>query len=185
MYINQELFTVRPEKTETEKEMHSYVFLEDCNVSYERAEHDEAGTIELCKEVEKILGAEICKNLLLTNRQQTEFYLLLIGGDTVFKTKYLSSQINSSRLSFATAEKMEELLGVTPGSVTVLSLLNDTEKRVGLLIEENVLKDEYFACHPMVNTATVKFKTKDLIDKILPKMNREYKVVRLGSEDDE
>ena len=161
------------------------LFLEENGVGYIRAEHDEAATIELCENVEKIIDAKICKNLLLTNRQQTVFYLLLIKGDMVFKTKYLSAQINSARLSFANAEQMETLLDVTPGSLTVLGLMNDKEKKVNLLIEENVLKEEFFACHPMVNTATVKFKTEDLIKKILPALNREYTLVNLECKDDE
>ncbi len=185
MYVNEKIFNSHPQKTETQKEMDAYLFLEENNVSYLRAEHDEAATIELCEEVEKVLAAKICKNLLLTNRQQTVFYLLLIKGDMVFKTKYLSAQINSARLSFANAEQMETLLGVTPGSLTVLALLKDKEKKVNLLIEESVLKEEFFACHPMVNTATVKFKTEDLIKKVLPALGREYKLVNLECPEDE
>lgn len=185
MYVNEKIFNSHPQKTETQKEMDAYLFLEENNVSYLRAEHEEAATIELCEEVEKVLAAKICKNLLLTNRQQTVFYLLLIKGDMVFKTKYLSAQINSARLSFANAEQMEALLGVTPGSLTVLALLKDKEKKVNLLIEESVLKEEFFACHPMVNTATVKFKTEDLIKKVLPALGREYKLVNLECPEDE
>lgn len=185
MYINEQTFSTRPAETSTQKEMDAYLFLEENKVDYIRAEHTEAATIELCEEIEKIIDAKICKNLLLTNRQQTVFYLLLIPGDMVFKTKYLSSQINSSRLSFATAEHMETLLDVTPGSLTVLALMKDKEKKVNLLIEENVLKNEYIACHPMVNTATVKFTVEDLINKVLPALNREYKIVNLECTNDE
>lgn len=185
MYINEKLFSVHPETTVAQKEMQSYVFLEENGVEYVRAEHDEAATIELCKGVEKIIGAEICKNLLLCNRQQTKFYMLLIPGDMPFKTKYLSAQINSSRLSFAGGEKMEELLNVSPGSLTVLSLMFDKNKEVELLIEKNVLEKEFFACHPCVNTATVRFKTADLTEKILPALGREYTVVDLECAEDE
>lgn len=185
MYINPEIFSSHPEATETQKEMDAYLFLEENGVEYIRAEHDEAATIELCENVEKIIDAKICKNLLLTNRQQTDFYLLLIKGDMVFKTKYLSAQINSARLSFANAEQMETLLDVTPGSLTVMALMKDKEKKVKLLIEGNVLKEEFFACHPMVNTATVKFRTEDLIKKLLPALNREYTLVNLECKEDE
>lgn len=185
MYVNEKIFNSHPQKTETQKEMDAYLFLEECGVDYIRAEHDEAATIELCESVEKVIDAKICKNLLLTNRQQTDFYLLLIKGDMVFKTKYLSSQINSARLSFANAEQMQTLLDVTPGSLTVLALLKDKEKKVKLLIEKNVLNEEFFACHPMVNTATVKFKTDDLTKKLLPKLEREYTLVDLECHEDE
>lgn len=185
MYINPNTFTSHPETTATQKEMQSYLFLEDNGVEYIRAEHDEAATIELCEDVEKVIDAKICKNLLLCNRQQTMFYMLLIPGDMPFKTKYLSSQINSSRLSFASGEQMEELLNVSPGSLTVLALMFDKEKKVRLLIEKNVFKSEYFACHPCVNTATVRFSTSDLKEKVLPALGREYTVVDLECKDDE
>lgn len=179
MYINDELFDLHPDTTATQKEMQSYIFLEQNGVPYIRAEHDEAATIELCEGVEKIIGAKICKNLLLCNRQQTKFYLLLIPGDMPFKTKYLSAQINSSRLSFASGEQMEKLLNVSPGSLTVLSLMFDKDMTVELLIEKSIFETEYFACHPCVNTATVRFLTSDLKDKILPALGRTYTIVDL------
>ena len=144
MYINEKTFNIHPETTVTEKEMESYLFLENNGVDYIRAEHDEAATIELCEGVEKIINAKICKNLLLCNRQQTKFYMLLIPGDMPFKTKYLSSQINSSRLSFASGEQMEKLLNVSPGSLTVLSLMYDKEKTV------EVFEDGYFKTGDLV-----------------------------------
>lgn len=185
MYINPQTYSKHPESTNTEKEMQSYLFLEENGVEYIRAEHDEAATIELCEGVEKVIGAKICKNLLLCNRQQTKFYMLLIPGDMNFKTKYLSKQINSARLSFASGEQMEEKLNVTPGSLTVLSLMYDKEKEIELLIEKNVFKDEYFGCHPCVNTATVRFATSDLKEKVLPALGREYTVVDLECPEDE
>ncbi len=185
MYINPETYTNHPENTATKKEMDSYIFLENNDVEYIRAEHEEASTIELCEEIEKIIDAKICKNLLLCNRQQTKFYMLLIPGDMVFKTKYLSAQINSSRLSFGSGEKMEELLNVTPGSLTVLALMYDTEKQVELLIEKNVFKESFFGCHPCVNTATVRFATEDLKNKVLPALGREYTIVDLECPEDE
>ena len=185
MYINETLFNTHPETTATEKEMASYIFLEDNGVEYIRAEHDEAATIELCENIEKVIDAKICKNLLLCNRQQTDFYMLLIPGDMPFKTKYLSRQIGSARLSFASGEQMTELLNVTPGSLTVLSLMFDKEQKVKLLIEKNVFNDEFFACHPCVNTATVKFSTADLKDKVLPKLLHEYTIVDLECPEDE
>ena len=113
-------------------------------------------TMEACEEIDRTLsegeekGVAICKNLFLCNRQETDFYLLLIPGDKSFKTKYLSAQIGSSRLSFAKPEYMEKYLDITPGSVSIMGLMNDHEKKVQLLIDEDVLKDEYFGCHPCI-----------------------------------
>ncbi len=185
MYVNPKTFSTHPEKTDTQKEMDSYLFLEENGVEYIRAEHDEASTIELCEEIEKIIDAKICKNLLLCNRQQTKFYMLLIPGDMVFKTKYLSAQINSARLSFASGEQMEKMLNVSPGSLTVLSLMYDKNMEIELLIEKNVFNEEYFGCHPCVNTATVRFLTEDLKNKVLPALGREYTIVDLECHEDD
>ena len=121
----------------------------------------------------------ICKNLFLCNRQETDFYLLLIPGDKPFKTKYLSAQIGSSRLSFAKPEYMERYLDITPGSVSIMGLMNDHENKVQLLIDEDVLKDEWFGCHPCINTSSLKIQTKDLVEKIIPAMGHEPKIVKL------
>lgn len=153
------------------KEIKTYDFLDGLGIEYQRIDHEAAATMEACEEIDKALDATICKNLMLCNRQQTEFYLLLMPGDKPFKTKDLSAQIGSSRLSFATPEHMEQYLDVTPGSASVLGLINDKDKVVRLLIDEDVIAGEYFGCHPCVNTSSLKIKTKDLLDKILPSIS--------------
>ena len=182
-----ELVNGRPENTEgrLEKEIRVYDFLDSLGINYQRIDHEAAMTMEACEEIDRTLseGEEnsvaICKNLFLCNRQETEFYLLLIPGDKPFKTKYLSAQIGSSRLSFAKPEYMEKYLDITPGSVSVLGLMNDHEKKVRLLIDEDVLKDEYFGCHPCINTSSLKIRTEDLTEKIIPAMGHEPQIVRL------
>ena len=138
--------------------------------------------MEACLEIDATLGAKTCKNLFLTNRQQTAFYLLLIPGDKPFKTKDISAQIGSSRLSFGSHELMEELLDITPGSLTVLGLMNDLDHDVTLLIDEDVLKNEFFGCHPCINTSTVKFKTSDLVEKLIPALKHRPTMVNLPTE---
>ena len=152
-----------------QKETAVYELLDSLGIEYLRVDHETADTMEDCAEIDATLGAEICKNLFLCNRQKTEFYLLLMPGDKPFKTKELSGQLGVSRLSFGSPEDMESLLGVTPGSATVLSLMNDTDHRVTLLIDTDVLKSEYIGCHPCVNTSSLKIATRDIIDKFLPK----------------
>lgn len=182
-----ELVNGRPENTEgrLEKEIRVYDFLDSLGINYQRIDHEAAMTMEACEEIDRTLseGEEnsvaICKNLFLCNRQETEFYLLLIPGDKPFKTKYLSAQIGSSRLSFAKPEYMETYLDITPGSVSVLGLMNDHEKKVRLLIDEDVLKDEYFGCHPCINTSSLKIRMEDLTEKIIPAMGHEPMTVRL------
>ena len=139
-------------------------------------------TMEACAEIDKVLDATICKNLLLCNRQNTAFYLLMIPGEKHFKTSVFSKQIGSSRLSFADPEYMEKFLDITPGSVSVLGLMNDTDQHVELIIDEDVLKGEYFGCHPCINTSSLRIRTADLMEKILPAMKHSPRIVPIPSE---
>ena len=171
----------RPESAEgrLDKEMRVYDLLDSLGVEYERIDHEPAMTMEICEQIDASLGALICKNLFLCNRQQTDFYLLMMPADKPFKTKDLSAQIGSSRLSFATAEFMEEFLDITPGSVSVMGLMNDKDRRVRLLIDADVLKEEYVGCHPCINTSSLRFRIADLRDKIIPALAHEPTVVTL------
>lgn len=166
------------------KEQRCYELLDSIGVEYARVDHEHADTIEACHEIESTLGALICKNLFLTNRQQTEFYLLLMPGDKPFKTKLLSKQIGTARLSFASPEHMERYLDITPGSVSVLGLMNDGGK-VHLVIDRDLLKDEFIGCHPCINTSTLRLRTEDVIGKLLPAVGHEYALVELPWEIEE
>ena len=161
------------------KEVRSYDLLDSLGVEYQRIDHEAAMTMEACVEIDKVLDATICKNLLLCNRQCTDFYLLMIPGSKTFKTSVLSKQIGSSRLSFADAQYMEQFLDITPGSVSVLGLMNDHDNRVQLLIDEDVLKGEFFGCHPCINTSSLRLRTADLMEKIIPAMHHEPRIVCL------
>lgn len=168
-----------------EKELRVYDLLDSLEVPYKRVDHEAAMTMEACEEIDRALSegaggdVSICKNLFLCNRQETEFYLLLLPGDKPFKTKYLSAQIGSSRLSFAKAEYMEKYLDITPGSVSVMGLMNDHERKVRLLIDEDVLDGEYFACHPCINTSSLRMRTVDLKEKVIPALGHEPELVKL------
>lgn len=176
-----ELHKGRPVDTagRLEKEIRTYDLLDRLGVEYERIDHEPAMTMEDCKEVDQLLEAVICKNLFLCNRQKTAFYLLMIPDTKVFHTKDLSAQIGSARLSFAKPEYMEEFLDITPGSVSVMGLMNDKEHRVQLLIDEDVLDGEYIGCHPCINTSSIRFKVKDLIEKVIPAMGHDFVKVKL------
>ena len=151
-----------------EKEVRTYDFLDKLNIEYERIDHEAAMTMDVCAEIDEALGAMICKNLFLCNRQKTAFYLLCMPPDKPFHTKDLSAQINSSRLSFAPEESLWELLRCHPGSATILGLANDTEHRVQLLIDREVYDAPFFSCHPCICTSTLKLKTADVLEKLLP-----------------
>ena len=161
------------------KEQRCNELLDSLSIAYCRIDHEHADTIDACHEIESSLGAMICKNLFLTNRQQTDFYLLRMPGDKPFKTKLLSKQIGSARLSFASPEHMEKYLDITPGSVSVLGLMNDKDKAVTLLVDADLLKDEFIGCHPCINTSTLKIRTCDITDRFLPAVSHDMSVVEL------
>ena len=178
---NMELVNGRPEDCggRLDKEIRCYDLLDALGVSYQRIDHEATMTMEACAEVDKVLDATICKNLLLCNRQCTVFYLLMIVGDKHFKTSVLSKEIGSSRLSFADGEFMEEFLDITPGSLSVLGLMNDRGGRVQLLMDEDILAGEFFGCHPCINTSSLRLLTRDLMEKIIPAMGHAPRMVTL------
>ena len=165
-----------------DKEVRTYDLLDELNIYFERVDHEPAMTIESCKDVEKILGATICKNLFLCNTQKTNFYLLVMPGDKKFQTKVVSKLLGVARLSFAPEEYLLEFLDITPGSVSIMGLMNDREKRVRLLVDSELLKDEYFACHPCINTSSIKIKTEDIFEKYLPAIGVEPTVLDIVTE---
>ena len=152
-----------------EKEIRTYDFLDALQVPYQRIDHETLMTIEACKDVDKVLDAVICKNLFLCNRQETNFYLLLLPGDKKFKTKEVSSQLGVARLSFGNETYMEKFLDITPGSVSIL--------------DEDLLKEPYIGCHPCINTSSLKINMKDMMEKIIPAMKHEPIFVKLGQEE--
>lgn len=178
--IDRTLYATKPENQDRlPKEMAVYDLLEKLDIPYARIDHEVTATIEDCHDVDKILGIEICKNLFLCNAQKTKFYMLMMPGTKQFKTKDLSSQINSSRLSFAGADFMEEFLDITPGSVSIMGLMNDSNKRVQLLMDKEVVDSEYLGCHPCINTSSLKLKTADVLEKFLPEVGHDAIVVEL------
>ena len=162
-----------------DKEIRCYDLLDSLGIEYGRVDHEPAMTMEACEIIDSTLGATMCKNLMLCNRQCTVFYLLLTPGEKVFKTSELSKKIGSSRLSFAKPEPMEEFLDITPGSLSILGLMNDKEKHVNLLIDEDVLKGEFIGVHPCINTSSLRIKTADLMEKLIPAMGHTPTLVQL------
>jgi Ala-tRNA(Pro) deacylase len=183
--LEMELYHGRPEHTEgrLQREIRTYDFLDALGVEYLRTDHAPANNMEACNEIDAVLGVLICKNLFLCNRQKTNFYLLMMPGDKKFKTKELSAQIGSARLSFATPEDMLKYLDIEPGAVSIMGLINDRDCAVQLLIDEDVLEGEYLGCHPCVCTSSMKLKTRDVVEKFLPATGHGYQTVHLVGED--
>ena len=168
-----------------EREMAVYDLLDKLGIEYVRVDHEEANTMEACEEIDRVLGTAMCKNLFLCNRQKTNFYLLMMPGDKPFKTKDLSQQIGSARLSFAEAEFMEEYLNILPGSVSVMGLMNDKEQHVQLLMDREVVESENLGCHPCVNTSSLRLSMADLMEIFLPAVAHSSIMVELPRYEEE
>lgn len=168
-----------------DKEVRCYKLLDELGIEFFRCDHPDANanTMEDCLKIDSILEAVVCKNLFLCNRQHTQFYLLMMPGDKVFKTKELSGQLGCARLSFGEPEYMEQYLDITPGSVSVLGLMNDTENKVQLLVDEDVLKGEYVGCHPCINTSSLKIRKDDIFGPLLKAMHHDFITVKLVGEE--
>jgi len=176
-----ELFHGRPANIQgrLDKEMRVYDLLDSLGIQYDRTDHIAAMTMEDCLEIDRILDVIICKNLYLCNRQKTKFYLLMLEGNKIFKTKDLSHAIGSSRLSFADPSYMEKYLDITPGAVSIMGLMNDSENHVQLLIDKPVAESILLGCHPCVNTSSLRMKTSDVMEKFLPAVHHEAIIVDL------
>ena len=178
IFTDKTVYSARPEAC-TDKENACYDLLQSLGIEYGRVSHEHIGSMEGCLEIGEVLGADILKNLFLCNSQKTDFYLLIMPGEKPFKTKLLSPQLGCSRLSFAGPEFMEELINCTPGSASVLGLAFDKTLKVRLIIDKDVLEKEYFGCHPCLNSSSLKLKTADVLEKLLPALNHTPTFVEL------
>lgn len=163
MKTDNTLYFGRPADERSADEMAVYDRLDSLEIEYARADHEHADTMEDCLAIESVLGAKICKNLFLCNRQKTRFYMLMMPSDKPFKTKFLTSQLNCARLSFAEADKMAEFLHTIPGSVSALELIFDTDENIQLVIDNELLKDEFICGHPSISTSTLRLKREDML----------------------
>ena len=165
------------------REIRTYEYLDHLGIQYYRTDHERADNMLACNQIDSVLGVIICKNLFLCNRQKTEYYLLMMPGDKKFKTKELSSQIHSARLSFAEQDDMLKYLDIEPGAVSIMGLMNDHGNVIHLLIDEEVLKGEYIGCHPCVCTSSLKIRTEDILNIYLPAIKHDFQTVYLKGED--
>lgn len=180
-----DLYNGRPADTSgrLDKEIRVYDLLDSLGIEYCRIDHTPAGKMKACGEIDKKLGVIICKNLFLCNRQKTRFYLLMMPADKPYRTRIFSKLAKSSRLSFGTPEDMERLLDLTPGSVSILGLMNDKDRAVRLYIDREIVESEYIGCHPCINTSSLRMKTSDVLNKFLPAVGHEYIPVTMPYDD--
>ncbi len=174
-----ELYTGAPLEKRAANEQAAYDFLNRCAIPFTRVDHPPVHTMEDCLAADGVLQVEMCKNLFLCNSQKTKFYLLLLPGNKPFKTKVFSKMLGVSRLSFAPAEKMEELLHISPGAVSPMGLVFESAREVTLVMDEEVKDMQLLGCHPCVNTSSIAFSMADFLEKFLPAAGHQVTFVRL------
>ena len=182
MYIS-EITNTFPSDEKSETESKVYEKLKELGIDFERVDNDSISTMEECAEVGEVLGTEICKSILACTRNKSEYYLIIMPGDKRFVSKFASKAIGASRLSFASAEDMEELLGTTPGNASPLAVINDSDGRIKFVIDKELAEAEYIACNVGVNTTHIKLKTKDLTERYLPSADHEVMIVEIKEEE--
>ena len=152
----------------TELENKVYDTLEKLNIKYERIDNDEVNTMEECIAINDTLNTEIRKSILLCNSKKTTFFLVVLPANKSLDTNLLAKKIGINKLSFASDDKMFELLGTTPGSLSIMGIIKDIDDYVQVILDKEIINSEYFGCNDTKNTTHLKIKTNDLINKFLP-----------------
>lgn len=156
-----------------------YTKLNELNIKFDRVDNDTVEAMEECVEISNKLGAEIRKTIIVCNEKKTQFYLVVLPAEKRFDSKLFRDKMGCSRVSFAKAEDMQEILGVVPGSATIMSVINDKDNIVKVAIDKEVADSEFFACNTGENTRHIKIKTSDLLNVFLPNVNHEPTIIEL------
>lgn len=178
MYIS-ELTNSMPDSYTSDFEKRVYEKLNSLNISFDRVDNDKVEAMEECVEISNKLGAEIRKTIIVCNDKKTKFYLVVLPAEKRFDSKAFRDKMGCSRVSFARAEDMQEKLGVVPGNATIMSVINDKDGIVQVVIDKEVADNEFFACNTGENTRHIKIKTDDLLNKFLTDVEHEPTIIEL------
>ncbi|HKJ26010.1 MAG TPA: prolyl-tRNA synthetase associated domain-containing protein [Anaerolineales bacterium] len=132
-----------------------FTILDDLSIQYKRIDHVPVYTSQQARELIPEQQAASVKNLFLKDKKGRQHFLVAIADHKSLDMKKLASQIGSTRLSLASPDRLQTYLGVEPGAVSLLALVNDPENQVQLLIDRDVWDEQFLQCHPLVNTATL------------------------------
>lgn len=174
-----EIYTSAPLEERSSLEMKTYQILDKLNIKYERIDHEAVSSMEECVEVNKKLKVEIRKNIFLCNSKKTTFFLFVLPANKPFDTKKFCQKLGLSHVSFANEEYMEKYLGTKPGSATIMGLLCDEDDYVQVILDKEIIEEEYFGCNPGQNTSHIKIKTEDLLKKFLPYVKHRPKIIEM------
>lgn len=156
-----------PEEFVSEVQEKVYKVLSDLHIGFERVDTDDAVTMEDCEAIDARLGVKTVKTLFLCNRQQTDFYLFVTRGDKPFVTRDFSRAMSISRVSFAPASMLSDMLGTHPGGASILCLVLDSDRRIKVVIDSEVLQNEWYGCNDGTSVSYMKVRTSDIMDVFL------------------
>lgn len=152
--------------------------LEQLNIAYERLNHPPVYTNDQARELAPGGKGSPAKNLFLRDRKGKRHFLVIFDERKELNLAELAKQMNTSRLSFASPERLMNHLGIEPGAVSPLALINDTDHAVELWCDEDILEEEYIQCHPLINTATLILSVADL-KRFLDHTGHQLKVIQI------
>ncbi len=176
MFVSK-IFTTAPADLHTDLQKKVYEALDALSIPYQRVDTDVAITMEDCIEIDKALDMKMVKTLFLCNRQKTAFYLFITAGDKAFRSKDFSSALHVSRVSFAPSERMESMLGTKIGAATIFSSLLETARDVRIVIDRDVVSEEWYGCSDGTTTGYMKVKTSDILERFLPYTGHGYEEI--------
>ena len=177
MFHVSEIITTPPPAYESPLQQTVYETFARLGIPFGRVDTDPGLTMEDCQHIDRKIGVRIVKTIFLCNRQQTAFYLYVTTDDKPFVTREFCGALGIPRVSFASAEKLEELTGVKVGATTVLSAILPSAASVQLVMDRDVAESEWFACTDGTATCFVKIRTKDLLDKYLPASGHDLRLL--------
>ena len=178
LYIS-EIKDAAPAAFRTELQKSVYETFEKLNIPFERVDTDEAVTMDDCVAINDKLDMKMVKTLFLCNRQQTDFYLFVTRGDKPFRSKDFSHALDIARVSFAPAELLLDMLQTPVGATTVLSMLVDTENRVKVVLDSEVVREEWYGCSDGTTTGYLKIRTTDIVHRFLDYTNHKPMIVSI------
>lgn len=179
MFYISEIQTEAPCLFQTQLQEKIYEALEKLQIPFQRVDTDEAITMEDCVTIDEKLDMNVVKTLFLCNRQQTVFYLFITVGNKPFHSKAFSNTLDVARISFAPAEQMESILGTKIGAATVFSSLLDTENKVRIVFDKEVIAEKWYGCSDGTTTGYMKVRTEDICKKFLPYTNHTFSVIEV------
>ena len=180
MFKVSEILTTPPPVFATPLQEAVYQTFARLGIPFWRVDTDPGLTMEDCRHIDARIGVRIVKTLFLCNRQQTEFYLYVTTDDKPFVTREFCGALGIPRVSFASAEHLAALTGVSVGATTLLSAILPESAPVHLVMDRDVAEAEWYACTDGTATCFVKMRTADLLEKYIPASGHTIQLIDCG-----